>query len=120
MASTPIDLSIKPTLEGDGVLLRPLDGRDAEVRGFVESDPAHAPFYDRLADLMLFLLPAYRADGKSYFDLALGCTGGRHRSVAVVESLAITLAAKGWRVSIRHRELERTGLGAAAVGVGTA
>ena len=60
-----------------------------------------------------FLLPAYRAEGKSYFSLALGCTGGKHRSVAIVESLAKTLADGGWQVSIRHRDLER--MGAASV-----
>ena len=73
--------------------LRPLDGRDPAVRAFVEADPAYAPFYARLADLLTFLLPAYRAEGKSYFGLGLGCTGGRHRSVALVEALAKTLAA---------------------------
>ena len=62
--------------------LRPLDGRDPVVRAFVEADPAYAPFYARLADLLRFLLPAYQAEGKSYFGLGLGCTGGRHRSVA--------------------------------------
>ena len=74
--------------------LRPLDGRDPAVRAFVEADPAYAPFYARLADLLTFLLPAYRAEGKSYFGLGLGCTGGRHRSVAVVEALAKTLASR--------------------------
>lgn len=88
--------------------LRPLDGRDPRVRDFVAADPNHAPFYAKLVDMMRFLLPAYRAEGKSYFGLGLGCTGGRHRSVALVEALANTLANEGWRVSIRHRELERT------------
>ncbi|MFO1106083.1 MAG: RNase adapter RapZ [Amaricoccus sp.] len=87
--------------------LRPLDGRDREVADFVAADPAYAPFYERLVDLLRFLLPAYRAEGKSYFGLGLGCTGGRHRSVALVETLAKTLAEDGWRVSIRHRDLER-------------
>jgi RNase adapter protein RapZ len=100
--------------------LRPLDGRDPIVRAFVELDATYAPFYARLADLVRLLLPAYLAEGKSYFGLAVGCTGGRHRSVAVVEDLAKTLAADGWRVSIRHRELERAPDDAAAVGVGTA
>jgi UPF0042 nucleotide-binding protein len=85
--------------------LRPLDGRDATVRAFVEADPAYAPFFLRLVDMVEFLLPAYRAEGKSYFGLAVGCTGGQHRSVALVEALAKTLAATGWQVSIRHRDL---------------
>ena len=101
--------------------LRPLDGRDPVVRAFVEADPAYAPFYARLADLLKFLLPAYQAEGKSYFGLGLGCTGGRHRSVAVVEALAKTLAGEGWRVSIRHRDLERaSGAVGPDLGVGAA
>jgi len=101
--------------------LRPKDGRDPAVRAFVETDPAYAPFYERLADLLKFLLPAYRAEGKSYFGLGLGCTGGKHRSVVLVEALAKTLAAEGWPVSIRHRDLERMPDDAAlGLGVGTA
>ena len=100
--------------------LRPLDGRDEAVRAFVEADPAYLPFFDRLMDLLAFLLPAYRAEGKSYFGLGIGCTGGQHRSVVLVEALAKTLAAAGWRVSIRHRDLERATQDAAVrVGVGT-
>jgi UPF0042 nucleotide-binding protein len=99
--------------------LRPRDGRDPAVRAFVELDPAYAPFHARLLDLLRFLLPAYLAEGKSYFGLAVGCTGGRHRSVAMVEELGRALAAEGWRVSIRHRELERVPDGAAPVGVGS-
>jgi UPF0042 nucleotide-binding protein len=87
--------------------LRPLDGRDAAVRDFVATDPAFGPFHARLLDLLRFLLPAYQAEGKSYFGIGLGCTGGRHRSVMLVESLAKTLAADGWQVSIRHRDLAR-------------
>lgn len=97
--------------------LRPLDGRDAAVAEFVAADPQYAPFYERLVDLLRFLLPAYRAEGKSYFGLGLGCTGGRHRSVALVETLAKTLAVDGWRVSIRHRDLELAAV-AAASGLG--
>jgi RNase adapter protein RapZ len=99
--------------------LRPRDGRDPDVRAFVEADPAYAPFFARLVDLLRFLLPAYGAEGKSYFGLGLGCSGGRHRSVVVVEALAKTLAAEGWQVSIRHRDLERATGDAALGGVGT-
>jgi RNase adapter protein RapZ len=100
--------------------LRPRDGRDPAVRAFVEADPAYAPFLARLVDLLRFLLPAYRTEGKSYFGLGLGCTGGRHRSVVLVEALAKTLATDGWQVSIRHRDLERAPGDAALGGVGTA
>ncbi len=101
--------------------LRPLDGRDEAVRAFVEADPTYAPFYARLVGSLTFLLPAYQAEGKSYFGLGLGCTGGRHRSVALVEALAKTLAGGGWQVSIRHRDLERaTGGVGSDLGVGVA
>jgi UPF0042 nucleotide-binding protein len=88
-------------------VLRPLDGRDPAVAAHVAADPRFRPFLDRLEGLVDMLLPAYEAEGKSHFTLAFGCTGGKHRSVALAENLAETLADKGWRVSIRHRELER-------------
>lgn len=87
--------------------LRPLDGRAAAVAGHVASDPRHDPFRVQLLSLLDLLLPAYEAEGKTHFAIAFGCTGGRHRSVALAENLAETLAARGWQVSIRHRELER-------------
>jgi UPF0042 nucleotide-binding protein len=99
--------------------LRARDGRDPAVAEFVAADPSYAPFYARLVELIRFLLPAYQAEGKSYFGLGLGCTGGRHRSVALVEALAKTLAADGWQVNIRHRDLEPApGDAAPGVGVG--
>jgi UPF0042 nucleotide-binding protein len=88
-------------------VLRPRDGRDPAVAAHVAEDPRSAPFFEKLLDLVQFLLPAYEAEGKSHFALAFGCTGGKHRSVALAESLAETLAERGWQVSIRHRELER-------------
>lgn len=99
--------------------LRPKDGRDSKVAEFVMADPGFVPFYDRLTDLLRFLLPAYRAEGKSYFGLGLGCTGGKHRSVVLVEALAKTLAEDGWQVSIRHRDLERASRDA-VLGLGVA
>ena len=87
--------------------LRQRDGRDAEVADYVSADPLYAPFAARLSGLLDLLLPAYRSEGKAHFTLGLGCTGGQHRSVAVAEALAKTLAGDGWRVSVRHRELER-------------
>lgn len=87
--------------------LRPRDGRDAAVAAFVAVDPRYAPFLAGLETLLLALLPAYREEGKSHLAIGLGCTGGQHRSVTVAEHLGKTLAQAGWRVSIRHRELER-------------
>ncbi|MEM7488995.1 MAG: RNase adapter RapZ [Pseudomonadota bacterium] len=87
--------------------LRAGTGRDADVRAHVTADPAFAPFYDKLADLILSLLPAYRDEGRAHLTIGIGCTGGRHRSVTVAEMLTATLAEAGWQVSSRHRELDR-------------
>ena len=98
--------------------LRGLDGRSAEVAGHVAGDARFATFFDHTFDLVLFLLPAYRDEGKSHLTVAFGCTGGQHRSVAVAEKLANALAQNGWQVSIRHRELERRAGGAHKNGTG--
>lgn len=87
--------------------LRAFDGRSEGVAAYVESDERFAPFFDKLNDLVAFLLPAYRDEGKAHLSIGLGCTGGQHRSVFVTEKLAEALAQEGWRVSIRHRELDR-------------
>ncbi len=87
--------------------LRPLDGRDDRVAAHVRADPRFDDFFGRMRDLLLFLLPACRDEGKAYLSVGFGCTGGQHRSVAVAEMTATALAQAGWRVAIRHRELER-------------
>ncbi len=87
--------------------LRNLNGRDHEVAAYVSEDARFAEFYRRSVELVDLLLPAYHEEGKSYFTLGLGCTGGQHRSVYVAEVLANALAERGWQVSIRHREIER-------------
>ena len=86
--------------------IRELDGRHARIQGFVGADPVFGPFFAKLCEMMLMLLPAYKAEGKAYFCVALGCTGGRHRSVTVGELLAARLREQGWPVALRHRELE--------------
>jgi UPF0042 nucleotide-binding protein len=68
--------------------------------------------------MLLMLLPAYKAEGKAYFCVALGCTGGRHRSVTVSERLAGRLREAGWPVAVHHRELERPPGGRTASGGG--
>lgn len=88
--------------------LRVLTGRDPAVAAHVASDPLFSGFYGRLRDLIGYALPAYRAEGRAHLAIGFGCTGGRHRSVAITERLAADLAAAGWRVSIRHRELDRS------------
>ncbi len=85
--------------------LRPMTGRDAPVAAFVEADPDFAPFWARMTGLLDLLLPRYVAEGKKYLTVAMGCTGGRHRSVLVAERLAAHLSAAGWRVDVIHREI---------------
>lgn len=87
--------------------LRPLDGRAPEVAAFVAADPRFAPFFDKVLDLLLTVLPGHVAEGKAHLTIGLGCTGGQHRSVAMAEKLSAALAQSGWQVSKRHRELER-------------
>ncbi|WP_237215377.1 RNase adapter RapZ [Falsiroseomonas oryziterrae] len=86
-------------------VLRPLTGRDGPVAAFVEADPDFAPFWTRMTGLLDLLLPRYAAEGKKYLTLAIGCTGGKHRSVLVAERLGAYLAAGGWRADVVHREL---------------
>jgi UPF0042 nucleotide-binding protein len=85
--------------------LRP--GTDPRVAEFVLGQPDAKAFLDRLADLLAFLLPRYRAEGKSYLTLAIGCTGGKHRSVALAAALAQRLEASGQPVRLWHRDVEK-------------
>lgn len=89
--------------------LRPLTGRDDGVAAYVAADPAFPAFYRGLTDLLAPLLPRYAAEGKAYLTIAIGCTGGRHRSVYVAERLAVWLRELGTSVELRHRELEAGG-----------
>ncbi|MGB0681755.1 MAG: RNase adapter RapZ [Magnetovibrionaceae bacterium] len=85
--------------------LRPKTGRDAEVAAFIDRDPDFAGFLERLQGLIGPLLPRYRAEGKSYLTLAIGCTGGKHRSVYTAERLVQWLQEQGVSVHLRHRDL---------------
>ena len=85
--------------------LRELTGRDPEVAAFVAADPGLEPFITGLTGMLGPLLPRYQREGKSYLTLALGCTGGRHRSVLVAERLAAWLRDKGYPVTLVHRDL---------------
>jgi len=87
--------------------LRPLDGRDPAVESFVRADPRFAEFFQKVSELLLFLLPAHLDEGKAHLSIGFGCTGGQHRSVAMAEMVGSALAEAGWPVSKRHRELER-------------
>ena len=85
--------------------LRDLTGLDEGVGKRVESDPAFAPAFERIRDLLIQLLPRYAAQGKRYVNVAFGCTGGRHRSVFVAERIAEALREGGFSPTVLHRNL---------------
>jgi RNase adapter protein RapZ len=88
----------------DGAL-RPMTGLDEAVGLYVRADPAYADAVSRIADLLLLLLPRYKAEGKSYITVAFGCTGGRHRSVHVAETISSQLRGSGFSPTVSHRDL---------------
>lgn len=85
--------------------LRHLTGKDAAVSDYVRSDPAYDDAVGRIEDLLLVLLPRYKAEGKAYVTIAFGCTGGRHRSVHVAERVAHHLADAGFAPTLSHRDV---------------
>lgn len=97
--------------------LRPFDGRDPRVQAHVMGDPLYDGFFERVLNLVEFVLPAHVQEGKSYLAIGFGCTGGKHRSVTLAEKMADTLAESGWQVSKRHRELERRERAAESTGM---
>ena len=80
-------------------------GLDADVRDFVLKNPITKEFVAKLEDLLAFLLPHYQEEGKRRLSIAVGCTGGAHRSVAIAERLGEFLRAKGYQVNVSHRDL---------------
>ena len=88
--------------------LRPLTGEDERVGKVVEQDSTFAGFFAGMTGLLWPLLPGYEREGKSYLTIAIGCTGGRHRSVYVARRLAQWLEEKGRRPVLRHRDLGRS------------
>ena len=89
--------------------LQQLTGRDPAVAAHIERDPDLSPFLGGLWRLLQPLLPRYEQEGKTYLTIAIGCTGGRHRSVYVAERLAAQLGAEGLRVELAHRDLVHPG-----------
>ncbi|MFA4994759.1 MAG: RNase adapter RapZ [Bdellovibrionales bacterium] len=87
--------------------LRPLTGHEEAVADYIRRDPDFAAFMKHLADLLLPLLPRYQQEGKSYLTIAVGCSGGRHRSVMIAEELAKLLSSNDYAVNIGHRDLDR-------------
>lgn len=96
--------------------LKPLTGLDPAVQAHVRGDPGYPGFEAGLLALLLPLLPRYQAEGKSYLTIAIGCTGGQHRSVFVAEWLTQALRATGYEVSTTHRELAARGVPTGAAG----
>jgi RNase adapter protein RapZ len=87
--------------------LRQMTGLDAPVRDYVLDDPESQKFLDKVDDLLSSILPSFVREGKSYLTIAIGCTGGRHRSVALAQALADRLGQHGSPVSVFHRDVER-------------
>jgi UPF0042 nucleotide-binding protein len=87
--------------------LRPHTGQDPDVRDYVLGQDHARPFLDRYTDVLRLLIPGYRREGKRYLTLAVGCTGGKHRSVAIAEEFARRMRADGVDTAVQHRDLGR-------------
>jgi UPF0042 nucleotide-binding protein len=87
--------------------LREQTGQDPEVLEYLRQQPDFEEIVERLTDLLVHLLPRYRRENRSYLSVAVGCTGGRHRSVAVCERLKSTLEERGWPARLIHRDIAR-------------
>lgn len=85
--------------------LRPLTGEDARIREYIMAGPEAGEFFTRLLGFLEYLLPRYRSEGKSYLTIGLGCTGGKHRSVALALLIAERLREKGYDVNVKHRDI---------------
>ena len=87
--------------------LRERTGLEGPVRAFLSDQKEYGELVDRLAELLLYLLPRYRRENRSYLTIGVGCTGGKHRSVAVAEDLAAKLQASGWVLRVLHRDIAK-------------
>ncbi|MDI6827267.1 MAG: RNase adapter RapZ [Armatimonadota bacterium] len=87
--------------------MRPFDGRDQPVEEYVTNDPLTKEFMQRLLGLIDFSLPQYENEGKAYLNIAIGCTGGRHRSVVIANKLAAFLKGKNYKVIVKHRDVAK-------------
>ncbi len=88
--------------------LKEKTGKDREVQRYMERYPQTREFLNRLTEMLLYLLPHYLREGKSYLTIALGCTGGRHRSVALAEQAAKILDHEGYKIRLSHRDIGRS------------
>jgi RNase adapter protein RapZ len=87
--------------------LRPFSGKDPRVARYIKSFPQTDEFLKRITDLLVYLIPHYIQEGKSYLTIAIGCTGGRHRSVMLAEAVRKALARHGYHAKVTHRDLNR-------------
>lgn len=87
--------------------LREQSGRQPAVQGFLNAQEDYRELKTRLEDLLTFLLPRYQRENRAYVSLAIGCTGGKHRSVSTCEHLGQQLSRLGWQVRLRHRDVDR-------------
>ncbi|MCU0231046.1 MAG: RNase adaptor protein RapZ, partial [Acidobacteria bacterium] len=87
--------------------LRGKDGRDEVVAEYLEQQAGYREFAERVEGLLEFVMPRFIGEGKSYFTLGIGCTGGRHRSVALAERLASWLRTAGFHATATHRDIDR-------------
>ncbi len=87
--------------------LRPFSGKDPEIQEYVVDRPAGQEFLADLDQMLEHLLPQYEDEGKSYLTVAFGCTGGRHRSVAIAEAVGRMLKERGWHPRVSHRDIDR-------------
>jgi len=87
--------------------MREKTGQDEAVREYVLGFPETGRFISLFQEMTEFMLPMYEREGKSYLTIGIGCTGGRHRSVAVSETVAERLRGRGWKCGNRHRDIER-------------
>ncbi len=86
--------------------LRPYSGKDARVARYIRSFPQTGQFLRRIESLLVYLIPHYIREGKSYLTIAVGCTGGRHRSVMLAEAIRLALQRKGYAAKVVHRDLD--------------
>ena len=87
--------------------LRGLTGKDAQVRDYVLKQEETTPFLERFSEMITYLIPLYEKEGKSYLTIAIGCTGGKHRSVVITERMAEMLSQRDQSITVRHRDVER-------------
>ena len=87
--------------------LKAMDGESTRVRNFVMADPNYPRFLEKFLDLLDFLIPLYEREGKAYLTIAIGCTGGHHRSVAVARAVFDHIRGRGSAVEISHRDIKR-------------